>query len=151
MDDLNLQILEKLQENGKLSLKRIAKMLKTPVSTIHFRVQKMIDEKIIVKFSSVVDIGKLGYETVAWACLTIDPLKIEEIANKIATFQDVRMVTITGGVYNLIIQIISKNEKELWNFIRENIQTIEGVQSLDVSSSLKIFKWDTCYFFNLPK
>lgn len=151
MDDLDLQIIKKLQENAKLSYNKIAKMLKTPTSTIHFRVQKMIEEKLIVKFTSIVDVRKLGYETVGWVGLTIDPLKTDEIANKIASFEEVRMLSITGGAHNLVIQILSKNEKELWNFIRENIQTIEGVQNLDVSSSLKIFKWDTCYYFKIPE
>jgi Lrp/AsnC family transcriptional regulator for asnA, asnC and gidA len=151
MDDLDLQIIRKLQENAKLSYKEIAKMLKTPASTIHFRVQKMIDEKVIVKFSSVVDVGKLGYETVAWVGLSIDPLKTEEMAEKIASFNEVRMLATTGGTHNIVVQILAQNEKKLWNFIRENIQTIDGVQNLDVSSSLKIFKWDTCYFFNLPE
>ncbi|MFX0004482.1 MAG: Lrp/AsnC family transcriptional regulator [Candidatus Hermodarchaeota archaeon] len=151
MDDLDFKIITKLQENAKLSYKEIAKILKSPTSTIHFRVQKMIEEKIIVKFTSIIDVGKLGYETVGWVGLTIDPLKTEEIANKIASFEEVRMVSITGGAHNLVVQILSKNEKELWNFIRENIQTINGVQNLDVSSSLKIFKWDTYYFFNIPE
>jgi DNA-binding Lrp family transcriptional regulator len=151
MDDLDLQIIKNLQENAKLSLKKIAKLLKTPASTVHFRVQKMIEEQIISKFSCVVDIGKLGYETVGWANLTVDPLKADEVANKIASFEEVRMVSITAGTYNLIVQILAKNEKELWNFIRENIQTINGVQNIDVNSSLKIFKWDTCYFFNIPE
>lgn len=149
MDELDLQIIQKLQDNAKLSLKKIAKMLKTPASTIHFRVQKMIEGEIISKFSCVVDIEKLGYNTVGWVNLIIDPLKADDIANKISSFEQVRMVSITGGIYNLIIQIISKNEKELWNFIQENVQTIDGVQKLDVNSSLKIYKWDTCYYFNL--
>ena len=149
MDDLDLQIIQKLQENAKISLKEIAKMLETPTSTIHFRVQKMIEGEIISKFSCVVDIEKLGYKTVGWVNLIIDPLKADDIANKISSFEQVRMVSITGGIYNLIIQIISKNEKELWNFIQENVQTIDGVQKLDVNSSLKIYKWDTCYYFNL--
>ena len=142
MDDLDLQIIKKLQENAKLSYKQIAKMLKSPISTIHFRVQKLIDEKVIVKFTSIVDVGKFGYETVAWVGLTIDPIKTEEIANKIASFEEVRMVSITGGSHNLVFQILCKNEKELWNFLRDNIQTIDGVQNLDVNSSLKVYKWD---------
>ena len=144
-----IQIIRILQEDAKLSCKKIAKLLKTPASTIHFRVKKMIEEKIIVRFSSVIDVGKLGYETVGWVGLTIDPLKTDEIAKKLASYKQTRMVSVTGGAHNLVIQILSENEKELWNFIRENIQTIDGVQNLDVSSSLKVFKWDPCYFFNI--
>ncbi|MFX0041105.1 MAG: Lrp/AsnC family transcriptional regulator [Promethearchaeota archaeon] len=151
MDKLDEEILNKLKQDAKLSYKKIAKMLNKPPSTIHFRIKRMIEDKIIMRFSSIVDVGKLGYETVGWVGLTIDPLKTEEIAKKIASFEEIRMVSITGGAHNLVVQILSKNEKELWNFIRENIQTIDGVQNLDVSSSLKIFKWDTYYFFNIPE
>ena len=151
MDDLDLQILKKLQENAKLSYQQIAKMLNAPTSTIHFRVQKMIEEKIIVRFASIIDVGKMGYETVGWVGLSIDPLKTEDMAKTIASFSEVRMVTITGGTHNIVLQILTKDEKELWNFIRENIQTIEGVKEIDVSSSLKVYKWETCYFFNIPE
>lgn len=151
MDELDKEILNKLKEDAKLSYKKIAKMLNKPPSTIHFRIKRMIEDKTIMRFSSIVDVGKLGYETVGWVGLTIDPLKTEKIAKKIASFEEIRMVSITGGAHNLVVQILSKNEKELWNFIRENIQTIDGVQNLDVSSSLKIFKWDTYYFFNIPE
>lgn len=149
MDDLDLQIIKVLQENAKLSYKKIAKMLKTPPSTIHFRIKRMIEEKIIIGFSSIIDVEKLGYETVGWVGLTIDPLKTDEMARKIASFEQVRMVSITGGSHNLVVQILAKNEKDLWNFLLENIQTLDGVQNIDVSSSLKIYKWDICYFFNI--
>jgi Lrp/AsnC family transcriptional regulator for asnA, asnC and gidA len=151
MDELDKQILSKLKQDTKLSYKKIAKMLNTPPSTIHFRIKRMIEKKIIERFSPIIDVGKLGYQTVGWIGLTIDTLKTDEIAKKIASFEEVRMVSITGGDHNLVVQILTKNEKELWNFIQENIQPIDGVQDLHVSSSLKIFKWDTCYFFNIPQ
>jgi DNA-binding Lrp family transcriptional regulator len=151
MDELDEQILDILKQDAKLSYKKIAKMLDIPPSTIHFRIKRMIDEKTIVKFSPIVDVGRIGYETVGWVGLTIDPLKINEIGQKIASFKETKMVSVTGGTHNLVVQILIENEKELWNFIREKIQAIDGVQNLDVSSSLKIFKWDTCYFFNIPE
>ena len=150
MDDLDLEIIKILQENSKVSYQSIAEMLKTPTSTIHFRIKKMIEEKIIERFRCIIDVGKLGYETIGWVGITMDPLKTDEIANKIASFEEVKMVSTTGGNHNLVVEILVKNEKELWNFIRENIQAIEGVQDIDVSSSLKIYKWDTCFFFNIP-
>ena len=149
MDDLDLQIIEKLQENDKLSYKKIGKALKKPASTIHFRVKKLIDEKIIVKFSAIVDMEKLGYNTVGWLGLTIDPLMRDEIIKKLASYKLIKMISSTTGDYNLMLQILAENEKNLWNFIRENIQIIEGVHDVHVSSSLKVYKWETNYFLRL--
>ncbi len=149
MDDLDHQILEKLQENDKLSYKKIGKALKKPASTIHFRVKKMIDEKIIIKFSAIVDMEKLGYNTVGWLGLTIDPLMRDEIIKKLASYKLIKMISSTTGDYNLILHILAENEKKLWSFIRDNIQIIEGVHDVHVSSSLKIYKWETAYFLKL--
>ena len=151
MDELDSQIIQLLKRNAKLTYKKIAKLLDTPPSTIHFRIKKLLEEKIIVRFSSIIDVGKLGYETVGWVGISTDPLKTDEIAKQLSPFKEVRMISSAGGTHNLITQILVKNEKELWNFVRKNIQTIEGVQNIDVSSSLKVFKWNTCYFFSTPK
>jgi DNA-binding Lrp family transcriptional regulator len=149
MDDLDHQILEKLQENDKLSYKKIGKTLKKPASTIHFRVKKMIDDKIIVKFSAIVDMEKLGYNTVGWLGLTIDPLMRDEIIKKLSSYKLIKIISSTTGDYNLILQILAENEKKLWNFIRDNIQTVEGVHEIHVSSSLKVHKWETAYFLKI--
>jgi DNA-binding Lrp family transcriptional regulator len=109
----------------------------------------MIDEKIIVKFSAIVDMEKLGYNTVGWLGLTIDPLKRDEIIKKLASYKLIKMISSTTGDYNLIVQILAENEKKLWSFIRDDIQTVEGVHDVQVSSSLKVHKWETAYFLRL--
>jgi Lrp/AsnC family transcriptional regulator for asnA, asnC and gidA len=150
MDDLDLQIIKYLEEDGRISYNKLAKKLNTPSSTIHFRIKKLIEEKIIVRFSSIINIGKLGYETVGWVGITIDSLKTDEVSGILASFEEVRIVVATGGAHNIVVQILAKNERELWNFIRENIQTIEGVKDIDVTSALKVFKWKPNYFFKIP-
>ncbi len=36
--------------------------------------------------------------------------------------------------------MMAKDEKELWSFVNENIKTIDGIRSMDVSSFIDIAK-----------
>jgi len=96
---------------------------------------------IIIKFDTLLDPYKVGYESVAILGLSVDPLKLENIANKLLKFDQIQLIASSTGDHNLIIKIIALDEKNLWRFINENIKTLDGIQlPLHVSSFIDIFK-----------
>jgi len=73
--------------------------------------------------------------------LAVEPLKMKEIARKIALYNNVQLVAITSGDHDLIVQAYAEDEKALWRFINEKIKLIDGVLShMDVSSFLEVYK-----------
>jgi Lrp/AsnC family transcriptional regulator for asnA, asnC and gidA len=137
------KILKLLQEDARISYKDIAEKTNIPASTVHFRVKKMQKEGIIKNFSINIDLEKLGYDAIAWVGLTVDPIQISEISNKIANLEEVLKIFSTTGDHNLVLQIVAKNEKSLWRFLRNKIQTIKGVSpQMHVSITLDIYKWN---------
>lgn len=140
-DEKDKEILNFLQENYRISYKDLSKRVNLAASTIHNRVQNMIKQGIIIKFDTLVDPFKVGYESIAILGLSVDPLKLDNVAKKIAKFGEVQLVVSSTGDYNLLIRIIAQDEKDLWRFINENIKTIDGVQTpMHVSSFIDIFK-----------
>ncbi|MFX1409425.1 MAG: Lrp/AsnC family transcriptional regulator [Promethearchaeota archaeon] len=141
IDETDKQILNILQKNDKVSYRELADKLKLAASTIHNRVKKMIEEEIIKKFAAIIDPAKIGYNTIALVGLRVDPLKMNEIAGKIASFEETQLVAISSGDHDIIAQITTKDEKALWNFINIKIKTINGVKpQIHVSSFLDIYK-----------
>jgi Lrp/AsnC family transcriptional regulator for asnA, asnC and gidA len=141
IDETNKKILNMLQKNDKISYRELADKLELAASTIHNRVKKMIEEEIIKKFAAIIDPAKIGYNTIALIGLSVDPLKMNEIAGKIASFKETQLVAISSGDHDIIAQIIAKDEKALWNFINIKIKTINGVKpQIHVSSFLDIYK-----------
>ncbi|MFX0040231.1 MAG: winged helix-turn-helix transcriptional regulator [Candidatus Heimdallarchaeota archaeon] len=140
-DEKDKEILNFLQENYRISYKDLSEKVNLAASTIHNRVQNMIKEGIIKKFDTLVDPFKVGYESIAILGLSVDPLRLDEIARKLSVYDEIQLVTSSTGDYNLLIQIIAKNEKSLWRFINEEIKTIEGIQiPIHVSSFIDVFK-----------
>ncbi|MBA7688053.1 hypothetical protein ES703_96529 [subsurface metagenome] len=44
---------------------------------------------------------------------------MNEIARKLAKYDEVQLVVTSTGDHDIILQIIEENEKELWRFINE--------------------------------
>jgi len=141
LDSKDKMILNILQENYKISFKEISKRIHLAASTIHNRVQNMISDGIIEKFDTLINPYKVGYETIAIISLSIDPSNISEISNKLKYFDEIQLIAGIAGESNLLLQIITKNEKELWEFINKEIKPILGIRSqMNVFSIIDIFK-----------
>ncbi|MFX0104687.1 MAG: Lrp/AsnC family transcriptional regulator [Candidatus Hodarchaeota archaeon] len=141
MDEVDRKILNILQKNDRISYRELAEKLKLAASTIHNRVKKMIEEEIIKKFGAIVDPVKIGYNTIAIVGLSVDPTKMNEIAETIASYNETQLVAISSGDHDIIAQIIAKDEKTLWNFINIKIKTINGIKpQIHVSNFLDIYK-----------
>jgi len=141
LDEKDKAILNILQENYKISYKDISEKVKLAASTIHSRVQNMINEGIIKEIDTLIDPLKVGYDTIAIANLAIDPHKIDDISKKLAIFDEIQFVATSAGEYNLILKIIAKSEKDLWRFLNENVLVLEGIKpQINVSSFIDIYK-----------
>ncbi|MFX0155874.1 MAG: Lrp/AsnC family transcriptional regulator [Candidatus Hodarchaeota archaeon] len=141
IDETDKKILNMLQDNDKISYRELAGKLKLAASTIHNRVKKMIEEEIIKQFGAIVDPEKIGYNTIAILGLSVDPQKMSEIAEKIASYDETQLVAISSGDHDIVAQIIAKDEKSLWNFINIKIKTLSGINpQIHVSNFLDIYK-----------
>jgi Lrp/AsnC family transcriptional regulator for asnA, asnC and gidA len=141
IDEVDKKILNVLQKNDKISYRELSEKLELAASTIHNRVTKMVEEEIIKQFGAIVDPEKIGYNTIAIVGLSVDPVKMNEIAEIISSYDETQLVAISSGDHDIIAQIIAKDEKSLWNFINIKIKTINGIKPhIHVSNFLDIFK-----------
>ena len=152
LDDKDKMILNILQDNYKISYKEISEKVNLAASTIHNRVQNMLNDGIIKKFDTVIDPLKVGYNTIAIIHLFVNPSKLKDIVQKLIKFDEIQLLTTSAGEHNLILKLIAPNEKSLWRFINEKIKSIEGINpDLKVSSFIDIFKMTNKIYFSKEK
>ncbi len=141
MDDIDKEILNILQNNFRISYKVLGKKVKMAASSVHNRVQKLLEEGIIKKEDTIVNPMKAGFGTIAILGLSVDPLKMDEVAEKIASLDEVQLIATTTGDHDIVARFFAENEKSLWRFINEKIKTIDGIKPrMDVSSFIDIYK-----------
>lgn len=58
---VDLKIIAALQRNGRASVSEIAKIARISVPRAHYRLQKLVEEKTILGFYSLIDFSRLGF------------------------------------------------------------------------------------------
>lgn len=131
LDDKDCKILSELKKNSRNSTKQIAENVHIPRVTVHDRIQKMIKNKIIKKFTILPNYEKLGLMTTVYVFVASNPyeskVSISEIAEKIKSFQGVYEVHIISGEYDILLKIRGKSFDEVGKNTIAKIRQIPGI------------------------
>jgi Lrp/AsnC family leucine-responsive transcriptional regulator len=121
MNDLDQKILAILVDDGRLSFADIAREL--GISRVHARdrVQKLIADGIIEKFTVIVNPEKIGNIVSAFFDVEVDPQGIETVAEDLARQPEVRSLYIMSDMTSLHIHTLTEDNKALEDFVRRNL------------------------------
>ncbi|WP_067617477.1 Lrp/AsnC family transcriptional regulator [Alicyclobacillus acidiphilus] len=149
-DKLRLEVAKLLHDNAKLSLESIAKMLGEPLETIAQTVTELEEEKVILRYSAVVNWDKLETNQVT-AVIDVRVLPQREvgfdaIAKKIYRFDEVKSVSLMSGGFDLQVIVEGRDIREVSRFVSEKLATIENVTGTTTHFLLKTYKSDGVIF-----
>ena len=138
IDNKDLKIIEALKENSRQSIKEIAKGTKLRPSTVHQRIQKLIKNKIIEKFTIKLDNEKIGEDFIVF--MLVKGSTTNYIDNKILNHSHVKEIFGITGEYDVLIKMKFKNVDEFHNFIlnfRKENKEIQSTLTMVVTTNLK--------------
>ena len=126
MDKLDLNIIENLTKNSRTPFMEIARKLKVSESTIRKRVSNLEKNRVIKKYSLVVDTNKIGIENIALIGVDVSPEKYLDVAKKLTELDEVKYVASSTGDHMFMLEVWSKNDNEL-RALSEKLKDVEGV------------------------
>lgn len=138
IDQLDLKIIERLQNNGRIAYSDIARSINSPEATIRYRVKRLLDEGII-SISAFINTGKVKHENVAYLELEVEPSFLETSLNQLRGMETISYIASVTGEFNLMLEYIYKDNHDLLNFLN----TLKGnpeVKRLNSRTILKIHK-----------
>ena len=118
IDDLDKKILDELLDDGRQSLRGIAKKTNVSVVTVGQRVKRMEGEGIISGYAVRVDQEKVGYDITAISEVTVSKGRLLEVQREIAKMKNVCAVYDVTGVEDSIVISKFKNREELSAFTK---------------------------------
>jgi Lrp/AsnC family transcriptional regulator for asnA, asnC and gidA len=138
-------IVELLIEDGRMSCADMARRIgDVSERTVRYRLDRLIKEKII-RVSAVVNPKAVGLPVIADVFLEVEPGRLMEVARRMLEFESVSYVAGSTGDRDLSIQIIARDNEELFNFVTEVIGQVPGVRkttTLLVPMTLKdVYEW----------
>ena len=151
IDELDIEILKKLSEDGRISLRQLAKDLgnKSPV-TIKNHVEKLENKGIITDYGVNIDYEKLGFDIIAIIELTISKGKMLEVEQDIAKLPNVFAVYDITGEYDALILARFKNRGDLSKMIKK-IHTSPFVERTNTHMVLNVIKENSLFTELLKK
>lgn len=140
IDETDLTLLQILEENGRMPYLKLSAKLGITGTAVRKRVQKLLTEGVIRKFTADIEPRKVGYEAVAILGVDVTPDAIVRVANELANIPNVKRVYTASGEHAVIAEVWAKNMGELQSLIDEKISKISGVSKVTPSLILSRVK-----------
>lgn len=144
------EILELLEEDGRITPEEIAIRLGREVEWVTKVLKELEKEKVILSNKTLINwdlVGGNGITAVIEVKVTPErEVGFEKVAERIYRFPQVRNVYLMSGAYDLLVIIEGKTMKEVAFFVAEKLATLEHVQGTATHFVLKKYKQDGVIF-----
>jgi DNA-binding Lrp family transcriptional regulator len=134
LDDTDLMILRTLNKNSKASIYQLSKQTGIPSTTVHNRIKKLEESKVIKAYTINVDYALLDKNVIVYILATYDMKEMERkglsldgltvLLRKIPEVEDIAFV---AGRFDVILKIRLKSIKTLSSLVLDRIRKIPGI------------------------
>jgi len=135
LDDKDLEILNLLQKNCKMTAKEIAQTIDSPVTTVFAKIKRMEEIGVIKGYNAVLDANKLSKGTTAFILASVSyglkegaQQSQRKIAKEIAKFPEVQEAHIITGDWDILIKVKEKEVAAIGKFVIDKLRLVEGIE-----------------------
>lgn len=135
IDEKDIEILNLLQKNCKMTAKEIARKIDSRVTTVFAKIKRMEQLGIIKEYKAILDLGRLDKETTAFILASFSYrlqgegfLSQREIAMHIGKFSEVQEVHIITGDWDILIKVKEKDVNTVGKFVIDKLRTVKGIE-----------------------
>lgn len=138
LDNKDKKILQALKEDSRKSIKELSKITKIRPSTIHQRIQKLIENNVIEKFTVKLNNRLAGENFIVF--MLVKGATTEYIDSRFLDDSHAKEVFGVTGEYDLLIKLKFRNVEDFNDFVinfRKNRKEIQSTLTMVVTADLK--------------
>lgn len=126
LDILDMNIIKCLTEDGRSTYRSIANEAGVSEATIKNRIDRLIAEGVIKKFTIMLDYHKLGRAIKSFIGLKVQPAKMQSIVDHMKHHPDVHVLYRTSGDVDLLFEVIFEKMEDLNTFLESEL-ALDGI------------------------
>lgn len=131
VDDIDRQIITALNANGRISYTDLAKDIGLSRVAIQARINSLMEEGVIERFTAVINPEKLGITVSAFFNVEVEPKYLRAVADTLADEPAVTSLYHMTGPSKLHMHGLFTNNKEMETFLNDKLYKLQGVVSVD--------------------
>ncbi len=139
LDETDRQIISILQQDGRAPFAQIAERLQVSAGMVRVRYNRLV-EMGALRVVGITNPVRMGYQTMALIGIKVEANRLMEIADEVAALDEVIYLIIVSGAYDIIAEIVCKDQNHMLQFLSERLYKIEGVRESESFMHLKIVK-----------
>lgn len=138
-DEIDLQIIKILNEDGRASFAQISQTLGVSPGMIRQRYNRLVEEGVL-QVVAITNPMVLGLTTMAQIGVKVNVNRMQEIADQIASFEEVIYLVLLTGSYDLFVEVVCRDRSHLLDFLTNKLHSVEGVKEAETFVYLRIAK-----------
>ncbi|NCT93225.1 MAG: AsnC family transcriptional regulator [Chitinophagaceae bacterium] len=138
LDKLDYQIIQEMMEDAEISYADLGKKLFVSGGTIHVRIKKLEELKIVKGKKLSVDLKALGYDVIAFIGIYLEKSSLyDTVAKELKKIPQIVRLNYTTGNYSIFAEIVCKDIQQLRHVLHDELQKIKGIERTETFISLE--------------
>lgn len=138
LDKLDLDIIQALMEDAEISYADLGKKLFVSGGTIHVRIKKLEEHKVVIGRKLAVDLKSLGYDVIAFIGIYLEKSSLyDTVAKDLKQIPEIVRVNYTTGNYSMFAEVVCKDIQQLRLVLHDKLQNIKGIERTETLISLE--------------
>ncbi|MDE3143820.1 MAG: Lrp/AsnC ligand binding domain-containing protein [Bacteroidota bacterium] len=137
LDKLDFQIIQEMMENAEISYADLGKKLFVSGGTIHVRIKKLEEQKVVKGRKLAVDLKALGYDVISFIGIYLEKSSLyDSVAKELKKIPEIVRLNYTTGNYSMFAEIVCKDIQQLRHVLHDKLQNIKGIERTETFISL---------------
>ncbi|SRR5579875_286655 len=147
IDEIDQRIIEALQQDGRRPFTRIAADLGISEASVRQRVAHLINTHVM-QIVAITNPIKLGFSLAGMIGIRVEGERLLEAAQEIAAFDEVIYLIICTGRFDLLAEVVCRDNDHFLSFLTDKLYKVKGVQQAETSMYLRVCKQNDWAFLS---
>jgi len=139
IDEIDQKIIDALQIDGRRPFTKLAVELGISEASVRQRVANLINTRVM-QIVAITNPVKLGFSHASMIGIRVSGDRLFEVANEISAFEEVIYLIICAGSFDLLAEVVCRDNDHLLNFLTEKLYKVVGVQQTETFMYLRVCK-----------
>ena len=139
LDAIDHQIIDTLKQDGRMPFAQIARDLDVSPGMVRERYHRLVQEGVL-HVVAVTNPLKVGYRTTTLMGIRVEGSQLRDVARQVAALEEVVYLVLCTGAYDLLAEVVCRDNTHLLEFLSERLRPIEGIQNTESFVYLDIVK-----------
>lgn len=138
-----IELLKLLQKNSKFDISDLTSQLNMSRTSVYDRIKKLENEGYIKEYVAIIDQRKVGLKFTVIVNVSLNSQRIEyvdEFLEKITDLEEVTEAYVTGGVFDVVLKVITQDPDAFNNFVTQKLSAIQHISKIQSSFVMRYIK-----------